>query len=94
MKNADKIKVNVKIDGQIYTLLVTPDKEELVRRAARWADDRINEIKRTYSLERDADAPVMVLLRVLTEKMAYERECNRWQKEVSDKTEEILKEFE
>jgi cell division protein ZapA len=58
----DLIPVNLMLSGRSYRIRVRADEEATVRRAVKIADEKINELRRSYAGKDDQDFLAMCLL--------------------------------
>jgi len=94
MKNDEKIKINVRVDGRIYALKIRRDEEAFIRQAAKIAGEEIAKLKQNHVLEREGDAAMLILIKKIFELLLTENECEAFSGTVKKKTEEILKELD
>ena len=94
MKNEEKIKINLRIDGRIYALKIRRDEEAFIRKAAKIADEEINRLKQRHVLERDGDAAMLILIKKIFELLLVENDCEAFSENIRKKTIEILKELD
>jgi cell division protein ZapA len=62
-----ELSIRVTIAGRTYPLTIERDEEEQVRKAAKFIDDKINELKKQYAVTDLQDYLAMVALEMSTE---------------------------
>ena len=86
MEHEERIKINVNLDGKVFTLKILPEDEETIRKAVNRLNDEIKSFARKYQFENDKHLFSLILLKEMAEKEALKKEIkdfeNNWKKEI------------
>lgn len=70
----DTIQISVTVAGRVYRLRVGMDEEAFVRRGAEMIEERINQLRNSYSVNDDKDLIAMAALQTGTELARNDKE--------------------
>ena len=90
MSNTELININLQIAGRFYPLRIKPEEEEVVRRAAKKVNEKVNELQEQYAAKDKQDYLAMCALMNEVEVLAGSKEkLNLADRKVFEKLREI-----
>jgi cell division protein ZapA len=90
-REQEKIKIHINLAGRQYPIKVLPQQEEIIRKAGKFLEKRINEVEKIFEISDIQDILSIILIEIASE-LLLEKENNKKQSQlIHEKMDQLLK---
>ncbi len=89
-KNREKIKIHINLAGRQYPIKVLPEQEEMIRKAGKFLEQRINEVEKIFEISDIQDILSIILIEMASELMLEKENKEKNTQLINDKLDQLL----
>ncbi len=86
----ERIKINVNLDGKVFTLKILPEDEETIRQSMKRLNDEIKDFRAKYRFSDEKHLLSLILLKEMAEKEAIKKEMEQFEEKIKTEIKEIF----
>ncbi len=89
-KEREKIKIHINLAGRQYPIRVLPEQEEIIRKAGKFLEKRINEVENIFEISDIQDILSIILIEMASELLLEKENKEKQEQMVHQKMDRLL----
>lgn len=87
----EKIKIHINLAGRQYPIKVLPEQEEIIRKAGKFLEKRINEVEKVFEISDMQDILSIILIEMASELLLEKENKKKQTQMIHKKIDHLLK---